>query len=151
MNLIYKFSNRRVSAGVPDTSKAVLEQRVQLLQVELKELQETRAKDMNRKIQDHASGKIDSSVFLEQIDKLEYENKMLKKDLDTIYLKNEREKQDMISTYKKTEYALIEDNSRRDIQIQKLELEKQRITYEKDSAFERYKHQIDSEFKELKE
>ena len=57
----------------------------------------------------------------------------------------------MISTSKKTEYALIEDNSRRDIKIQKLELEKQRITYEKDSAFERYKHQIDSEFKELKE
>jgi hypothetical protein len=76
---------------------------------------------------------------------------MLKKDLDTVYLKNEREKQDMISTYKKTEYALIEENSRRDIKIQKLELDNQRISYEKDSAFERYKHQIDSEFKELKE
>lgn len=129
----------------------MLEQRVQLLQQELKEIQEARTKDMARKIQDHANGKIDSSVFLEHIEKIENDNKILKSELETIYLKNEREKQDMISNYKKTEYALTEDNSRKDVEIQKLELERQKIIIEKDSEFEKYKHQIESEYKELKQ
>lgn len=39
----------------------------------------------------------------------------------------------------------------KELEIQKLQLENQRIILEKDSAFEKYKSQIEKEFKELKE
>ena len=51
----------------------------------------------------------------------------------------------------KSEYAIIEENSRKEIEIQKLQLEKQKAIMEKDWAFEKYRTQIEADFKELKD
>ena len=108
---------------------------------------------MVRNIQDHAVGdkKVKISVYLNQIDKQEKENNKLKTELETINLKQEREIYELISQAKKSEYSLVEANSRKDIEIQKLQLEKQKIILEKDSAFEKFKAQIEVEFKEIKD
>ena len=112
-----------------------------------------RADEMVKQLQDQANcfANIDSGTFTEQIEKLESNNRKLQNEIDTIYIKYEREKQEIISQAKKTEYALIEDNSKKDIEIQRLKLEVQKVIIEKDNDFEKLKNQMELEFRDLKD
>lgn len=116
-------------------------------------MQETRSKEMVKQLQDQAKGvkNINPSVFLEQIEHLESQNRKLQAELDTLYLKHEREKQEIISQAKKTEYQLMEDNSRKDIEIQKLQLQNQKNILEKDNDLEKFKCRMEKELKELQD
>jgi len=136
-----------------ETEKAVLEQRVQLLQKELDEAQETRSKDMAKRLQAQAKfgNGANTALFFEQIEQLETQNTKLQKELDTLNLKHEREKQELTSESKKLEYTLIEDKSKMDIEVQKLRLENQKVCLEKDSEMEKLKSKMEKELKEIKE
>lgn len=112
-----------------------------------------RADEMVKQLQDQANlySSADSNIFAEHIEKLESSNKKLQNDYDTVCIKYEKEKQEIISQAKKTEYSLIEDNSKKDIEIQRLKLDIQRITIEKDGEFEKLKNQMEVELRDLKD
>lgn len=107
---------RRCSQGVTssETEKAVLKQRIHLLQNELSELQELRSQDMVQKIKDHACGdlKVNPGVYLDQIEKLEKDNHVLKSELDGLNLKHQKELHEIVAKHRNSEYSLCEENSK---------------------------------------
>lgn len=130
-----------------------MEQRIQLLEKELKEAQSTYNKELMRHIQDQASDskKVPVSAYLSQISTLESQTSKLQGELDTIKLKHEREKQEIISLSKKTEYSLLESNARKDIEIQRLQLEKEKLRMEKEREFDQFKATMEKQVRDIKD
>jgi hypothetical protein len=111
-----------------DTEKAILEQRVQLLQRELKEIQDSRNKELMKRIQAQANGEkvANTALFFAQLEECEDKNTRLQRELDAINMKHE-------------------------IEIEKLKLENKKIEIEKESEMERLKCRMERELKNIKD